>query len=275
MLVNLTSILKIAEEKKFAVPAFNVYNTETVMGVFAAAQEAHAPVIMQIYSRLFTTGVAAFLAPSVLAAAQEAAVPVCFHLDHGAGEPEVQKALRYGCTGIMFDHSSYAFEENLAATKRIVALCSAVGVPVEGELGHIGSANEETLYEMTDVSEAELFAADSGVVAMAVQVGTAHGRYKKAPQIDVERIAAIHARSNVALVLHGGSGIPDDQIRQAIGAGVRKVNFGTDVCYSFLDSVFAVSRDKVAVDVFMHEPVESVRDFALSKIELLGAKGKG
>ncbi|MDO5579763.1 MAG: class II fructose-bisphosphate aldolase [Planctomycetia bacterium] len=274
MLVNLNEVLKIAESKKFAVPAFNVYNMETAMGIFQAAEELRAPVIVQSYSRLFASGAAFYLAPSVLKGAEKVSVPVCFHLDHGAGEMEVQRALRYGCTGIMVDCSALPLEENIAATKRYAEICDYVGVPVEGELGHIGTTKESEMAEYTKVDEAVRFAAETKVAALAILVGTAHGRYKKAPHVDVQRIADIHAATDTPLVLHGGSGIPDDQVRESIQAGIRKVNFGTDICYSFLDKVFETSRDLVAVDIFMRDAIENVKKFAMEKIRLLDAEGK-
>ena len=145
---------------------------------------------------------------------------------------------------------------------------------VEGELGHVGSVNDDSMDEFTSVEEAKDFVEKTGVAALAVLVGTAHGRYKKPPKLDIERIAAIKAATKTPLVLHGGSGIPDDQIVASIQAGIRKINFGTDICYSFLDAVFAVSREKIAIDQFMKEPIVSVKKFALEKIALLGASGK-
>lgn len=274
MLVGLKEILAIAEKGQFAIPAFNVYNMETVMGVIEAAEEAKAPVILQTYSRLFTEGGAYYLAPIVLAAAKKASVPVCFHLDHGASERETTRALRYGCTGVMIDASACDYEKNTEITKRVVETAGCVGVTVEGELGHIGSVNDDSMDEFTNVAEAAEFVKNTGVAALAVLVGTAHGRYKKPPKLDIGRIADIKKAANIPLVLHGGSGIPDDQIIASIQAGIRKINFGTDLCYSFLDGVFAVSRDKIAIDLFMKEPVACVKKFALSKIELLGAAGK-
>lgn len=274
MMVSFDEILKIAEKKDFAIPAFNIYNMETVMGVIEAAEELRSPVILQSYSRLFTNKEAYFVAPIVKAAAEKASVPVCFHLDHGAGEREVTRALRYGATGIMIDNSTLPLEENIAATKTIVEKCGYVGVCVEGELGHIGSTSDEKLSEYTDVGEAERFVNETGVRALAVMVGTAHGHYKQAPVLDIERIAAIKKATGAALVLHGGSGVPDGQIVKAIDAGIRKINFGTDVCCSFLNSVFGVSRDKIAIDMFMKEPIEAVKNFAMSKIKLLGAENK-
>ena len=274
MLVSFKEILNIAMEGKFALPAFNVYNMETVMGIIEAAEEAKAPVIIQSYSRLFTNGEGYYVSPVVLAAAKKASVPVCFHLDHGAGLNEVTKALRYGATGIMIDKSALELEENIAETKKIVDMCAAVGVQVEGELGHIGSVNDDSMAEYTDVDEAKKFIDETGVAALAILVGTAHGRYKKAPVLDIKRIKDIAEATKTPLVLHGGSGVPDDQITAAIEAGIRKINFGTDVCYSFLDKVFETSRDLIAIDLFMKDAIKNVKAFALEKIKLLGAENK-
>lgn len=274
MLINLKQILDMAEEGGYAIPAFNVYNMETVMGIIRAAEEANSPVIIQSYSRLFTNEEGYFVSPIVLAAAKRASVPVCFHLDHGAGKTEVIRALRYGASGIMIDNSNLPFDENKKATKEVVEMCDAVGIPVEGELGHIGSVNDAEMQEFTKVDEAVEFVDKTGVCALAILVGTAHGRYKKAPKLDIQRISDIHKATDAHLVLHGGSGVPDDQLKAAVDAGIRKINFGTDVCYSFLDKVFETSRDLVAIDLFMKDAIESVKEFALTKIDLLGARNR-
>lgn len=275
MLVNLKEILAIAEEKEFALPAFNVYNMETVMGIIKAAEECNAPVIIQSYSRLFTNGEAYFLAPIVLAAAKAAKVPVCFHLDHGAGYKEVAKAVNYGCSGVMIDASAEPIDENIRITKQVTDICNELGIPVEGELGHIGSAaNGDENAEYTKVDEAVRFVNETNVACLAVAVGTAHGYYKQAPKIAVERIKEIKEATNIPLVLHGGSGIPDEEITAAIKAGIRKINFGTDICFAFLDSVFDRKRDTYAIDMFMKEVVANIAEFAKGKIRLLGAENK-
>ena len=274
MLVGLKEILKDAQEKGYAVPAFNVYNMETVMGVIKAAEEYNSPVIMQFYSRLATTGVSDYLAPVILEAAKRSKVPVCMHLDHGAGFIPATIAVKNGATGVMVDFSTLEMDENIANTKKTVELCSSVGIGVEGELGHIGRAVDGVSQDYTEVKDAKKFVEETGVSALAVAVGTAHGRYKKAPVLAIDRIKEIASEVDAALVLHGGSGIPDDQIKMAIKAGIRKINFGTDLCYSFLDEVFATDRSKVAIDLFMVGPIESVKNFAKSKIELLGAKDR-
>ncbi|MDD5603445.1 MAG: class II fructose-bisphosphate aldolase [Eubacteriales bacterium] len=274
MLADLKYVLKIADEGSFAVPAFNVYNMETVMGIIKAAEMKKAPVIIQSYSRLFTSGNADYLAPIVLEAAGKASIPVCFHLDHGASMAEVVKAIRCGCTGIMIDASALPVEENIRITSDAVRICGYAGIPVEGEIGHVGSVKDDMMSPFTQVAEAVNFAESAGVAAMAIHVGTAHGRYKKEPKLDISRIREIHDAVGPFLVLHGGSGIPDDQIREAIAAGIRKVNIGTDVCYAFLDRVFETSRELVAIDLFMKDAIDSVAEFAASRIDLLGAGGK-
>ena len=267
-----------AEKGGFCIPAFNVYNMESAMGVINAAGEAKAPVILQIYPRLINEDVGFYLSHVLVAAARKASVPVCYHLDHGPSEIEVQRALRTGATGIMYDGSVHSFEENIARTKHIVDICSAVGVPVEGELGHIGSVNDEVMDEFTDPDAAAEFVKETGVCCLAVLIGNAHGHYKKTPCLDIERVKAIRkATNNTPLVLHGGSGIPDDQVKAAIKAGIRKMNIGTDVCCAFAEgakSELDNPNRSLAVDLFMKPSIESVKRLALNKIALTGAEGK-
>ena len=273
MLTDMKTLLDIAEEKGCAIPAFNVYNAETALGAIFAAEEANSCVILQMYSRLFSNFEAQFMAPSILEEARNAKVKVAFHLDHGANDEVVTKALRWGCTGVMRDASTSPFEENVAILKNVVERAHAVGVSVEGELGHIGVAKDGVSTEYTKVDEARKFVDETGVDALAIMVGTAHGHYKQAPVLAIDRIAEIHAATKAHLVLHGGSGVPDDQIQASVKAGIRKINFGTDVCCSFLDEVRRTSPDLLAVDLFMKEPIQNVKRFCLSKIELLGAVG--
>lgn len=277
MLVELKKILNMAEESGYCIPAFNVYNLETAKGVINAAEKLRSPVILQFYSRLVTSKVAEDVAPIVLDMANKATVPVCFHLDHGAGECEVVRSLRMGMTGIMIDASMEDLEGNIEKTKSIVRFCDYVSVGVEGELGHVGKAadgDEGIVTEYTRPDEAKKYVEETGVCALAVMVGTAHGRYKKAPVLDIERIKEIKKATNIALVLHGGSGVPDDQIQAAIKAGVRKMNFSTDLCYSFLDACRERDKSIVGIDLFMTEPIQRVQDFAEMKIQVLGANNR-
>ncbi len=278
MLVSLKDIIDLAEKGNFAIPAFNVYNTETVMGVVKAAEELRAPIIIQVYPRLLNEEVGYYLCPAIVAAARKATVPVCFHLDHGATELEVQKALRWGATGIMYDGSIHSFDENVSNTKHIVEICDSIDVTVEGELGHVGSVNDETMDDFTDPDEAAEFVKKTGVTCLAVLIGNAHGHYKKPPKLDIERVKAIReATGGIPLVLHGGSGIPDEEVKAAVRAGVRKMNIGTDVCCAFAEGTKEILDDpnrSLAVDIFMKNPIETVKKMAISKIKLLEADGK-
>ena len=278
MLIGYKEIIDMAEKGNYCIPAFNVYNTETLMGVIQAAEEAKAPVILQVYPRLINEEVGYYLAPVVLAAAKKATVPVCFHLDHGPSEVEAIRSLRWGATGIMLDGSTHPFEKNVAMTKHIVDLCAAIGVGVEGEIGHIGSVNDDAMDEFTDPKEAAEFVKQTGVTCLAVLIGNAHGHYKKPPKLDIERVKAIReATGGTPLVLHGGSGIPDDQVKAAIAAGIRKMNIGTDVCCAFAEGTketLADPKRSIAVDLFMKHPINTVKELALEKIRLVGADGR-
>ena len=277
MLVGFKDILAMAEKEGYCIPAFNVYNLETVKGVINAAEKLRSPVILQFYSRLVTSKVAEDVAPIVLDMARKATVPVCFHLDHGAGECEVVRSLRMGMTGIMIDASMEELESNIEKTKNVVRLCDYVSVGVEGELGHVGKAadgDEGVVTEYTHPDEAKRYVEETGVCALAIMVGTAHGRYKKAPVLDIQRIQEIKKVTDAALVLHGGSGVPDEQIQAAIQAGIRKMNFSTDLCYSFLDACRERDKSIVGIDLFMTEPIQKVQDFAEMKIKVLGANNR-
>jgi len=275
MLVSLKEVIDLAEKGGFAIPAFNVYNIETVMGVVKAAEEMRAPVIIQVYPRLLNEEVGFYLCPTIVAAARRASVPICFHLDHGPSEMEVQKALRWGSTGIMYDGSVHSFEDNIANTKHIVDICDAIDVSVEGELGHVGSVNDDVMEEYTDPAEAAEFVKRTGVTCLAVLIGNAHGHYKKTPNLDIERVKAIReATGGIPLVLHGGSGIPDEQVKAAIKAGIRKMNIGTDVCCAFAEGTKEILDDpnrSLAIDMFMKHPIDTVKKLAIEKIKLVGA----
>lgn len=278
MLVTLQEIIGMAEKGGYCIPAFNVYNIETVMGIIDAAEEAKSPVILQVYPRLVNEQVGYYIAPVVAAAAAKVNVPVCFHLDHGPSEKEAVKMLRWGATGIMIDGSVHDFEDNVALTRHMVELCGAAGVGVEGELGHVGSVNDDAMEEYTDPAEAGEFVKRTGVTCLAVLIGNAHGHYKKTPCLDIERVKAIRQATNgTPLVLHGGSGIPDEQVKAAIAAGIRKMNIGTDVCCAFAEgakSELDNPKRSLAPDMFMKPSIASVKELALSKIKLCGADGK-
>lgn len=273
MLTNMKELLDIAEARGCAIPAFNVYNAETALGALFAAEEANSVVILQMYSRLFSNYEAEFMMPSILAAAQRSKVKVAFHLDHGASDEVVAKAIRYGATSVMRDASEEPLEKNIAIMKNVVHFAHEMGISVEGELGHVGIAAQGVSQDYTKVEEAVQFVNETGVDALAVLVGTAHGHYKQAPVLAIDRIREIKEATNCALVLHGGSGVPDDQIIASVKAGIRKINFGTDVCCALIDGFKLVEPNVFAIDMYMKKPTQNVKAFCLSKIALLGSEG--
>lgn len=271
MRYSLKEILDLAEKDGYAVPAFNVYNLETLMGVVRAVEETGAPVILQMYSRLFNTGTGRFLAPVILDVMNTLKTPVAFHLDHGVGLSECIRAIRAGATGVMIDASKLPMEENIETTKKVVDFATEAAVYVEGELGHIGTTKDEVWDNYTEVADAVRFVEETGVDSLAIMVGTAHGKYAKAPELANDRIAEIHEATKAHLVLHGGSGVPDDQIRAAIRAGIRKINFATDVCCAYIEGYKELDPYGAPLDVVMSQSADYVKAFALEKIRLLGA----
>jgi fructose-bisphosphate aldolase, class II len=278
-LVSLVEILADADRESYAVPAFNCYNAETVDAVLLAAEAARSPVIVQVYNRLFHSKDAANVAACLREAAAGSKLPIALHLDHGAGEMEVLRALRLGYTSVMIDGSELPFQANVEKTAAVTRLAGQVGVSVEAELGHVGRADQEMDQStFTDPEEAAEFVALTKVDALAVMVGSAHGTYRTEPKLDIARIAAIKAKTGLPLVLHGGSGIPDVEIRAAVAAGIRKINVATDVCQSFYSAFRGLPADDPAyakpLDLFMKTVKDRMVAFMADRIEVFGSGGR-
>ena len=234
MLVNLKEILKIAEEKKTAIGMFNATGFDSLQAVIRAAEELDQPVIIahaevhNVYNDI------SFVGPAMIAAAQNAKVPVCVHLDHGTSLDMIYKALRIGFTSVMIDASALPYEENLAVTKQVVEMAHAMNVSVEAELGRLvtgeaGSKEEATNLKAedyyTDPEEAKAFCKETGVDALAIAFGTAHGFYTAQPKLDFEVVKKVAEATGLPLVMHGGSGVSDEGFRKAIENGIRKINY--------------------------------------------------
>ncbi|MDI3299420.1 MAG: class II fructose-1,6-bisphosphate aldolase [Bacillota bacterium] len=237
-LVTSAELLQAADAGGYAVGAFNCNNLEILQAILAAAEAERSPVIVQTSQGALEYAGLPLLAAMIRAAAEEATVPVALHLDHGTDFATEVACLRAGYTSLMFDGSKLPYAENVAGTRRIVEIAHAVGVSVEAELGTIAGtedlvsvSEQEALY--TDPEQAEAFVRETGADALAVAVGTAHGVYRQAPHLDFARLEAIDRRVRVPLVLHGSSGVPDDQIREAIRRGVRKINIDTELRQAF------------------------------------------
>lgn len=238
MLVNLKEILKIADEKGIAVGAFNTPNLEALNAVISAAEDRDCPVILnhaQCHEGLIALDI---IGPIMVEAAKKAKVPVCVNLDHGETLDYLERALKIGFSSVMFDGSILSYEDNIAGTKKAVEMAHAVGASVEGEIGVMTrregdeSAVEEVAHNdevdmYTKPDEALDFVTKTGIDALACSFGTAHGIYLTAPKLDFERLSAINEKIDIPIVMHGGSGVSDEDYKKVIARGVRKINYYT------------------------------------------------
>ncbi len=238
-LVNLTELLDAAQEGAYAVGAFDVVNAEYAMAITGAAEQEKSPLILMVlegYLRYFDMEL---LVPALCRLAERSCVPVAVHLDHATRWETVARAVEAGCTSVMLDRSADPYEENVAQTLEVARLCKPLNVSVESEIGSvkgseaIGSttlvSSEVDPRYFTQIEEAQRFARETEVDALAVSVGNTHGLYKGKPELDLERIEAIAERTSIPLVLHGGSGLSDQDFRNAIERGMRKVNINTSL----------------------------------------------
>lgn len=232
MLVNLKEILAIAEEEKTAIGMFNATGFDSMRAVIEAAEELNRPVIIAHAEVHNVYNDVSYVGPAMIAAAKNAKVPVCAHLDHGVSLDMVYRALRIGFTSVMMDASALPYEENLALTKQITDAAHAMGVSVEAELGRLVTSESgerdlcgkpEDFYTRPD--EAKAFAEATGIDALAIAFGTSHGFYKAAPKLDFDVIKNVKAETGLPLVMHGGSGVSEDGYRASIAAGIRKINY--------------------------------------------------
>jgi len=279
-LVAMRELLEEAEKHNVAIPAFNFCNLETLYPILEAARDLHAPVILQVaFSEVEyfgKEGIGDFVEKMV----EMYGIQATLHLDHGRSFHEAMQCIRFGFTSVMFDGSVLPLEENIRITRRIVEAAHAVGVSVEGELGKIGgteeasSAEEETL---TDPDVANQFVRKTGVDALAIAIGNAHGFYKKEPHIDLERLQKTRSLLGpFPIVLHGGTGIPNEQIKKAISLGIRKINFSTIIRAQYIKTFRAYSLGNPE-NFFLMEisrvAMNSVKEIAADLIELLGCAG--
>ena len=233
MLVNLNEVLAIAQSERRAVGLFNTTDTDMLQAVIEAAEEMNSPVIIGTAEVLLPYGELRLIAPSIIEAAKRAKVPVVVHYDHGLTFDKCMEALRLGFSSIMFDGSANDYETNIAQTREIVKIAHSFGASVEGEIGHVGLASDsfEDLVDMyTTPEEAKAYVEDTGVDALAIAIGSAHGVYKKKPMLNIERLKEIRSSIDTPLVLHGGSGLSEDDFRNTIHEGIAKVNIFTDLC---------------------------------------------
>ena len=277
MIVNLDYVLKRAKAENYAVGLFNTTDTDMLEAVISAAEELGAPVIIGTAEVLLPAGELKLIAPSVIAAAKRAKVPVVVHYDHGLTFDRCMEAIQLGFSSIMFDGSAGDYEKNIADTAEIVKIAHSFGITVEGEIGHVGQADasdNENSDMYTTVDEAVAYINATGVDALAVSIGTAHGAYKSKPKLDLNRLSEISAAVDVPLVLHGGSGLSDDDFRNSIACGISKVNIFTDLCLAGNRAMEkGLAQGKAYLDI-RNMKVDEIKEEVKKKMLLFGCAGK-
>ena len=276
MLADIRFWEKKAQEGHFAIPHFNVWNAEMLMGVMDAAEESKAPIIISFGTGFVGNTSFEDFSHMMVSMARKASVPVITHWDHGRSMEIVQNAYNHGMNSVMRDASAFDFEENIRLTKEVVDYFHPRGIPVEAELGHVGNETiyEEALasYRYTDPGQAAEFVERTGCDSLAVAIGNQHGVYTSEPKLNFEVVERVRAAVSVPLVLHGASGIGDADIRTAISLGIAKINIHTELC----QAAMAAIRDRVDQPFRAVERAvrDAVKQRALEKIVLFGTDGK-
>lgn len=279
-LVTTKDLMLDAQKNHYAIGAFNAENMEMVQAIIAAAEELRAPVIVQTTPGTLKYASPAMFHAMVAAAASEASVPVVMHLDHGSSYELAMQAFRAGYTSVMIDGSHHVFEENIEITKSVVRACHAAGIPVEAELGKVGGKEDDLEAEAdtnTDPQEAKEFVERTGVSSLAVAIGTAHGFYVGTPVLDKPRVSAIKEVVDVPLVLHGASGLSEEDVRECVERGMCKVNFATELRVAYTDAVKKLLEEKP--ETFDPKKLgvvamEAVKEQVIARMKMCGCDGK-
>jgi len=279
--VPMHALLADAAARGYAVPSFCAWNAETMITVLRVAADLRSPVIL-----MNGPGEFPLLAARHMAAVAEAVVrwfsqPVALHLDHGDSVPLARECMEAGYTSVMLDYSRRPYAENVTAMREVVGRAHARGVTVEGELGHVGRADAITteggaVSTLTEPDEAAAYVAQTGIDALAVSIGNAHGQYTKLPQLDFHRLAQIRAAVSIPLVLHGGSGTPEDDLRRVIALGIAKVNVATELTSAMRQSLAAESRgpERLWFPVAQAQATEAMAPVIEKWIRWTGAAGR-
>ena len=274
-LVTTKQLLLDAQKGGYAVGAFNVENMEMVQAVVAAAEELRSPVIMQTTPSTVKYANLNYFYENVKVAAQESSVPVVIHLDHGNSFELAMQAYRMGYTSIMIDGSHEGFEDNIALTSAVVKACHPGEVPIEAELGKVGGKEDDLDGgegdPYTNPQEAAEFVERTGIDSLAVAIGTAHGVYKGVPKLDFSRLSEIRKAVSIPLVLHGTSGVPDEDVAECIKRGICKVNYATDLRIAFtkgINQVLKENPDTIDPKKYNAKGREEVRKYVMHKMKI-------
>ena len=279
MFVSSKELVNKAMEGQYAVPAFNAENLEMIQAIIQAAEEENSPIIIQTTPPTVKYLSADMAYAMVYTRAKKSKVPIALHLDHCAVFGEVMQAIKAGYSSVMIDGSKLPFDENIAISKKVCEIAQSMGVTVEAELGTVGGKEDNVITNnaiYTDPEQAKEFVEKTKIDMLAVAIGTSHGFYKGEPKLDFERIKEIKNIVNIPLVLHGGSGVPDESVKKAISLGIAKVNFATELRAAATKGVRRVLEDKDVIDPkkYMGEARVEIIKLCKEKIKMCGSKNK-
>lgn len=284
-LVTLSDVLEPARREKYAVAAFDVSDYRMARAVVDVAEELRAPIILMGLKPDSTDDQFRHMAVTMKMIAEEASIPVCVHLDHATDLCLIEKAIEYGYSSVMYDGSVLPLDENIRKTKEVVELAKRHGVTVEAELGHVGDGiaggtEGGEIHEgvLTDADEMEFFIESTGVDALAVSIGTAHGVYISRPELDLGLLAKLNQKSKIPLVLHGGSGTPDDAVQASVQLGICKINIFSEVLYSFFSQLKYTLNESENLSMWpsvtFRASTEAMKQVIKEKIITFGAVNK-
>lgn len=279
MLVSPKVMMADAKMRGYAIAAFNYYNLDVLFAVLEAAEEENAPVIVQPYTAYVPFLHYEVIAKASLEAISQSGTCAYLHLDHATEYNLIMRCIKAGFTSVMVDGSALPLEENIELTKSVVRVAKSVGTYTEAELGRIYRVgvddDQEDGDETARVEDCVLMVERTGVDSLAPAVGTAHGVYTKPPKINFERIRQIKKAVDVPLVLHGGSGTPDEMIRRAIDCGITKINVGTELKYAWASAMKEMlDRGEKEPRICSAYAREKVKDVAKKKLRLFGSSGR-
>ncbi|MBP2631600.1 MAG: fructose-bisphosphate aldolase [Firmicutes bacterium] len=278
-IVKLNELLLGVKDSSYAIGSFNVSNMEMLMGTIKAAEELHAPVIIQIAEGRLKYSPLHALGPMMVAAAKEAKVPVAVHLDHGGTIEVIHQALEIGFTSVMFDGSQYSLDINIEKTKQVKKIADKYNASVEAEIGRVGGSEGDYAsvdIMITSVDEAVKFYKATKVDALAVAIGTAHGNYKEVPKLRIDRLKEIAKAVDCPLVLHGGTGLTEQDFRNSLENGIKKINIATASYDSVATNVKKLAKDKPDFNYFDHTDIVMMATYENVKKHMLifGLKDK-
>ncbi len=279
-LVTSKKMLEDAQKGNYAVGAFNAENMEMIKAIIQAAEELRAPVMIQTTPSTVKYGTLETFFGMVSAEAGKATVPVCLHLDHGSSFELAMQAMQAGYTSVMIDGSHEDFEGNVAVSKKVADVANALGIPVEAELGKVGGKEDDLEADAdtnTDPQEAKEFVERTGVTSLAIAIGTAHGFYHGTPVLDKERVSQVKELVSVPLVLHGASGLSEEDVRECVERGMCKVNFATELRVAYTDACKKLLAEKP--ETFDPKKLgvvgmEAVKEIVKSRMIMCGCDGK-